>query len=82
MQVLFDKPTDELGVGVAEPVAFAERLGVHGTELRVIAAATFADVMVEPRDVEQFELRDLVHAVIRDRELFLSGAIAETPHVA
>ena len=47
----------------------------------MIAAATLADVVIEPGDVEQLHLRQVAHAVTGDRELGLACPKVQAAHV-
>ena len=81
-QVHAHEPRDEFGVGLVEAMAPTEGDDVDRAERRVIAAAPLCDVVKQPRDVEQFDLRQVLDAVVRDRKRFLARSIVQAAHVA
>ena len=60
-QVIANQPRDELRFVLAHPVLQAERLGVYGAEFGVITAATFGNVVKQPRKIRDLGFFDRLH---------------------
>jgi hypothetical protein len=54
---MIDQPGDQLAVVATEVVVAAELLGIVGTQLGVVAATPLGDVVEQPGQVEQLDLR-------------------------
>ena len=80
-QVLSHQPRDQFGIVIGQAVTTAERHHVFGTEARVIAAASFADVVEQSSDVKQFDLFQLADRLGDGRKLLLNGRIVKAPHL-
>ena len=76
------QPRHQFGVILGQAVALAERRHILGAECRVVAATPFAQVVEQPGDVEQLDLRQVAHALPSQRPPLAALGVAEAPHVA
>jgi hypothetical protein len=56
-EMVLHQPGDQARVVARQALFEAERLGVHGAELRVIAAAALGDVMEQRGEIGDLEFR-------------------------
>ena len=80
-QVMLDEPRDEARLVAAHAVLEAERFGVDGAELGVVAAAALRDVVEEPREVRDLGLLEPLHDHAARRELVVEARQREAPQV-
>jgi hypothetical protein len=76
------EPRHEFCVGIVDAVTATEVDDVDRAERRVISAAPLGDVVEQSCDVEQLDFRQILDAMVRNRERVLARAIVQTPHVA
>ena len=81
-QVVLHQPGHQARVVARQSLFEAESLGVHGAELRVVAAAALGDVVEQRREVGDFELGQLLHDRRELRQLVVVLRQREAPQVA
>ncbi|MNS83614.1 hypothetical protein D3C72_1174070 [compost metagenome] len=69
-QVVLHQPHDQATVPRGQLMTLAKGLGIHGTDVRVIAMPAFADVVVQAGHVDQLGLGQLAHDFAGQREFF------------
>ena len=60
-KVVLHQPHDQAGIPSGQLVANAERFGIHGANLGVIAMTALTNVVVEPGQVDQLRFGQLGH---------------------
>ena len=80
-QVVLNQPDHQARIPGRQLVADAERLGVHGAELGVVAAAALRDVVIEAGDIDQFGLGQALHDLAGQRILLRDAGLAQLAQV-
>ena len=81
-QVIFDQPGDQLAVGARQAVLAAKPQRIDFTQQRVVAAASFRDVMKQSCEIKQFRMSEVAHQAAGERELVGELGYREAPQVA
>ncbi len=81
-QVTAHQPRDETSVVRRQALFEAERLGIDGSKLRVVAAAALGDVMKQCREVADLRSRQLLHDARRFGKLEVVARNSEAAQIA
>ena len=78
---MLDEPRHNARLVARHAVLEAERLGVDGPELGVIAAAALGDVVEEPREIRHLGLLEPLHHGAARRKLLVEPRQGKAPQV-
>ena len=81
-QVFGDQPAHEFRVGFGQAMAASKSNDLRGSEFRMVAALTFTNVVIQPRDVQQLRFRHGVYGRMCNRERCGARLVAEAAQIA